>query len=393
LIGYGTQEQQVSVVAGQVATADFRMSQAALELDAIVVTGTPGQTQRRALGNSVAQFDAARVTDAVPVPSLQEMLQGRTPGLTLTSNGGGAGDGTQIRLRGAGSLEAGIEPVIYVDGVRIESGNQSGECGSVVHCTNAMDFLNPNDIESVEVIKGPAASTLYGAEAAAGVIQIITKKGRAGSGVQWSGSIDRGNSKWALQRPVTYWTCTAANVASSSFPGCAGLAPGTVKEYRPMDESPNALRGNEGSDDPNGAGQYGVNLSARGGGELFNFFVSAEKSDEQGVLMNNYSRRTGGRANFGFTPSQKLNFNVNVGYARTHVRAPLSNNASNSVLRNAMRAKADASYQYEVGYLGFGPTLANEYDLQTRSERYTLGLTASYNPFSWFSNKLTLGLD
>ena len=115
LIGYGTQEQQVTVVAGQVAQVDFRLSQSALELDAIVVTGTPGQTQKRALGNSVSQFDASAVTDAVPVPNLQEMLQGRTPGLTVLAAGGGAGDGAQIRLRGAGSLNAETEAVIYID--------------------------------------------------------------------------------------------------------------------------------------------------------------------------------------------------------------------------------------------------------------------------------------
>lgn len=398
IIGYATVEQQVTVAAGQVAQVEFRLAQSALELDAIVVTGTPGQTQRRALGNAVAQFDASAVTDVVPVPSLQEMLQGRTPGLSLISNGGGAGDGTQIRLRGSGSLNAGFEPVIYVDGVRIESGNQGGSCGNQVHCTNALDFLNPNDIESVEIIKGPAAATLYGAEAAAGVVQIITKKGRAGGGVQWSASMDAGTSDWNMARPITYWNCSASNVASSSYPGCTAEG---LRVFHPMDEHPAAMRGNKASSvypdiapaDENGAGQYAFNLSARGGGDLFNFFVSAEQSDEQGIFPNNYAKRMGGRANFGFTPSQDLNFNVNVGYSRTHVRAPLSNNSSNSTLRNAYRGRADANYQYEVGYRNFGPTLANEWDLQTRGERYTIGLTANYNPTSWFSNRLVLGLD
>lgn len=393
-IGYGVSEQEVSVAAGEAAMAAFQLSQSALQLDAIVVTGTPGQTTRRALGNSVSQFDAASVTEVMTVPSLQEMLQARTPGLTLMSNGGGAGNGQQIRLRGAGSLSGRFEPVVYIDGVRIESdGAQGGRCGSTVHCTSALEFLNPNDVESVEIIKGPAASTLYGAEAAGGVIQIITKKGRAGSGIQWSGSIDGGTSEWAVARPITYWRCSAANTTSSSFPGCNGVPAGTVLEYRPMDENPNAMRGNAGSDDPNGPGQWGMNLSARGGGELFNFFVSAEKSEEQGIFLNNFSNRTGGRANFGFTPSEQLNFSLNLGYVRTHVQSPLSNNSSNSTLRNAYRGRADAAYQFEVGYRNFGPTLANEYDLQTRGERYTIGATLNYNPTSWFSNRLVLGLD
>ncbi|MEQ9401106.1 MAG: SusC/RagA family TonB-linked outer membrane protein [Longimicrobiales bacterium] len=393
LIGYGMQEQQVTVQAGQVAQVEFRVSQAALELDALVVTGTPGQTQRRALGNSVSKFEAAEVTEAVPVGTVQELLQGRTPGLTLISDGGAAGDGSAIRLRGSGSLEGRFEPVIYVDGIRVAGGTNSfdDQCGSVTHCTDALDFLNPNDIESVEVIKGPAASTLYGAEAAAGVIQIITKKGRSGqSGIQWTAAMDAGTSEWALERPLTYWNCTAAQVGTTQYPGCTAAGP---RMYDPLTSHPNALRGNPDSDDPNGAGQYSMNLSARGGGELFNFFVSAEKSDEQGVFLNNFARRTGGRANFGFTPSQELNFNVNVGYSRGHVRMPLANNSSNSILRNGMRGRADAQYQYEPGYLGFGPTLANEWNLQTQSERYTIGATVNYNPTGWFQNRLVVGLD
>lgn len=393
LIGYTPQEQEVTVVAGEVAQADFQLSQTALELDAIVVTGTAGQTQRRAIGNAVSQLDASAVTERMAVPNVQELLQARTPGLTLLQDGGGAGDGQQIRLRGSGSLEGRFEPVVFVDGVRIESGTQQGNCGSTVHCPSALESINPNDIESIEVIKGPAASTLYGAEAASGVIQIITKKGRAGAGVQWSGSIDAGVSDWHMDTPVTYWQCTEENTQSSSYPGCQGVAPGTVKVYRPMDENPFAMRGNDGAPDSNGPGQWGFTLAARGGGENFNYYISGERSDEQGVFHNNYSRRSGGRANFGFTPSERVNFNVNVGYTRTHVRMPLSNNSSNSILRNAYRGRADANYQYEVGFRNFGPTLANEWNLQSRDERYTIGATVNYNPFPWFSNRLVVGLD
>ncbi|MEQ9401104.1 MAG: SusC/RagA family TonB-linked outer membrane protein [Longimicrobiales bacterium] len=410
LIGYGMQDQQVTVQAGQVAQIDFRLSQSALELDALVVTGTPGQTQRRALGNSVSSFQAAEVTEAVPVGTVQELLQGRTPGLTLIADGGAAGDGSAIRLRGSGSIEGRFEPVIYVDGIRVSGGTNSfdDQCGSVTHCTDALDFLNPNDIESVEVIKGPAASTLYGAEAAAGVIQIITKKGRSGqSGIQWTAAMDAGTSEWALQRPITHWNCSESNVASSTYSGCTSTG---LRTYDPLSTHPNALRGNSSlaqcdpsvpetgvqsfcAGDTNGAGQYGLNLSARGGGELFNFFVSVEKNDEQGVFLNNYARRTGGRANFGFTPSEVLNFNVNVGYGRHHVRMPLSNNSSNSILRNGMRGRADAVFQFEPGYRGFGPTLANEWNTQTFSERYTIGATINYNPTSWLQNRLVVGLD
>lgn len=413
LLGYGTVEQTVSVSAGEVTAVTLSMETTALELDALVVTGTAQATQKRAIGNAVSSFSAEQVTDAVPVTDAQQLLQGRTPGLTLIADGGAAGDGSAIRLRGSGSLNASYEPIVFVDGVRILSGtnNFDDQCGSVTHCTDALDFINPADIESIEVIKGPAAATLYGAQAASGVIQIFTKKGRAGDGIQWSAGFDAGISEWAEQRPITYWNCSESNVdPTSSYTGCHGLQPGTLLQFDPLTENPYALRGNDcpatpqypdglGEEfgpipcDDNGAGMYNFNVSARGGGQLFNFFISAETGDEQGVFVNNFSSRNSGRANFGFTPTEQFNFNVNVGYSRTHVRMPLSNNSSNSILRNGMRGRANALYEFEPGYRGFGPVLANEWDTQTRTERYTLGATVNYQPWDWFTNRLIVGLD
>jgi TonB-linked SusC/RagA family outer membrane protein len=413
LIGFERATQEVNVVAGQVTMVDFELRQTALELEAIVVTGTAGETQKRALGNAVSTFSAEEVTNAMPVLDAQQLLQARTPGLTLVADGGAAGDGSAIRLRGSGSLNASFEPIVFVDGVRVLSGTNSfdDQCGSVTHCTDALDFINPQDIESIEVIKGPAAATLYGAQAAAGVIQIVTKKGRAGGGVQWQAGFDVGTTDWSLQRPQTYWNCSESNVdPSSSYEGCHGLAPGTVLSYDPLTENAYALRGGNCPSTPvypiglgeefgavpcddNGAGMYTFNISARGGGELFNFFVSAETGDEQGIYHNNFARRNSGRANFGFTPSQNFNFNVNVGYSRNHVRMPLSNNSSNSILRNGMRGRANALWQFEEGYRNYSPVLANEWDTQTRTERYTIGATMNYQPFDWLSNRLILGLD
>jgi TonB-dependent SusC/RagA subfamily outer membrane receptor len=107
------------------------------------------------------------------------------------ANSGQTGSSSNIRIRGAGSLSGGYEPVFYVDGIRIESGNI--EAASTYQGGNALDFLNPDDIESIEVIKGPAAATLYGADAANGVIQIITKKGRETAG---GSPVDRQHGVW-----------------------------------------------------------------------------------------------------------------------------------------------------------------------------------------------------
>src|SRR5438093_11926058 len=105
---------------------------------------------------------------------MNELLSARVPGLTLMSNSGQTGSSSNIRIRGAGSMSGGYAPVFYVDGVRIESGVVEG--ASRFQGGTALAFLNPDAIDSIEVIKGSAAATLYGAEAATGVIQRGTEK-------------------------------------------------------------------------------------------------------------------------------------------------------------------------------------------------------------------------
>ena len=163
-IGFGTVTQSVTVASGETAELDFELAQAALQLDQIVVTGTAQETQARSIGNTVSTIDAAEIVEIAPISTVQQLLTARTPGLTLMKNSGQAGSSSKLRIRGAGSLAAGLQPVVYVDGIRMKSGTQGGQDVSWggAQGTDALDFLNPNDIESVETIKGPAASTLYG---------------------------------------------------------------------------------------------------------------------------------------------------------------------------------------------------------------------------------------
>ena len=394
-IGFATLTQTVSVASGEAAVLDFELSQSALQLDQIVVTGTAQGSEARSIGNTVSTIDAAEIVEIAPISNVQELLTARTPGLTLVANSGQAGASSKLRIRGAGSLAAGLAPVVYVDGVRMKSGTQGGlDVGwGGAQGTDALDFLNPNDIASVETIKGPAASTLYGADAAGGVIQIITKKGRAGSGLVWNASFETGFNAWALNTPTNYWRCTASNIGNPDiYPGCSGVAENTVLEDDPVKRHPMALRQNEGGTDDR-AGLSAFNLSARGGGEAFNYYLSFEKSGEEGVYYNNFSNRTSGRANFGFTPTEKFSTTVNVGYARTHVQMPFANNSSNSILRNGFRGRPGSSPPWEEGFRGFGPMLANEYNNQTEAERTTIAMTVNYQPWDWFTNRLTLGMD
>jgi TonB-dependent starch-binding outer membrane protein SusC len=420
-IGFRTAEQAVTVRAGETAVADLTMTASAIGLDEIVVTGTAGRTTRRAIGNSVAQVNAAAITEVAPVANVQQLLQGRSAGLTVLPSSGVVGGSSRMRVRGLGSLSGGNEPVVVIDGVRVFSGTSTTE-GNTAQGINRLDSLNPNDIESIEVIKGPAAATLYGADAAAGVIQIITKRGRPAEGLQWNANFEYGTIDWTQNQPVIYWLCTDANIRNpTAFPGCAQFSvEQPLSERRLVDHPFDMSRRSSAvyqqlqtmglsttdwecmfpqqqpcNPAPLRSGSLeSQNMSVRGGGDAFNFFISGERHREMGTFYNNHNHRTSARANFGFVPSPRANFNVNVNYARQDQRIPQSDNSSNSILRNVYRGQAGGPRsQYLPGFRNMHPEFSNKHDRTQAVERVLMSVTTNYDPFDWWQNRLTFGMD
>jgi TonB-dependent starch-binding outer membrane protein SusC len=137
----------------------------------------------------------------------------------------------------------------------------------------------------------------------------------------------------------------------------------------------------------------GYNLSARGGGESFSFFITGDRTEEEGIFHNSDFERTSGRANFTVAPMENLDILITTGYTRTWTRLPNNDNSSWGLLRNVVRSPAGRRGTFEVGYLGLAPPQINDYDNRTRAERAVFGTTVNYNPTSWFRNRLTAGLD
>jgi TonB-linked SusC/RagA family outer membrane protein len=407
MIGYATAEQAVEVASGEAARVDFQLSQSAIALDAVVVTGTPGATQKRAIGNAVESIAAAQVVDKAPIASVAQVLQGRSAGMTLIQSSGAVGTATNIRIRGAGSLNAGTQPIFVIDGVRMSGGGQGGFSVSGQR-TSALDAINPEDIESIEIIKGPAAATLYGADAAAGVVQIITKKGKVGQQkVEWGFKTEYGQNEWATDISDRYTYCDAArnNGAGTkgkagyvpapnsgepgSFPACAGMDPNAPAEQR-------IIAGNNLRDDPDALRTgvtRGYTLSARGGGDNYSFYLSGDKDDNEGIFRNNYFQRLAGRGNLFFQATDQLDFTLGVSYAQTETRLPNNDNSSWGMLRNTYRAQPGRLYNYAVGYANMNPAIINGYNNITRAERNVLSLQTKYQPTTWFRNSLTVGMD
>src|SRR5205809_104385 len=224
-VGYASTTKQVTVTAGQVTDADITLNKAAIALDAVVVTGTGAETEKRKLGNTVATIDAAALRNA-PVQDVSEMLAAREAGVSVLPSGGLTGEGARIRIRGYASLSQPNEPIVYVDGVRVD---RSGGFGDYIGTggggsPSRLDDINPEAIERIEVLKGAAAATLYGTEASAGVIQIFTKTGSRGS-PRWDFVTEQGFSTYPKGRyePNFGWVRTNSLAAFQGFPTAAQL--------------------------------------------------------------------------------------------------------------------------------------------------------------------------
>ncbi|HUQ98117.1 MAG TPA: SusC/RagA family TonB-linked outer membrane protein [Gemmatimonadaceae bacterium] len=397
-IGFAPSDRTVTVESGQTASVDFNINPTATDLAAVVVTGTAGPVEKRTIGNAITQLDVGRITEQSSMSTVSDVLQSKTPGVSLIPGSGAPGTAADIRIRGTSSISANNRPIFYVDGIRYNDGplGSYGPSGAGItgnafsQGTSALDAINPEDIERIEVIKGPAASTLYGADAAGGVIQIITKKGARGQKANFTVKNEYGNTDWGLPTPINYTTCTPARIAqvqtdgTPTWPGCQGQPAGTVLTDNPLRRDTTALR----------TGHYmNQNLAVRGGGETFNYYVSGDRTLDQGVLRNSFNNRKSARGNFTVTLSPKLDISLNASFLQTQNRLPLSDDAAGGLIISAIRGMPGRFVNQAYGFALSSPTNANSYDNQTKADRTVIGTTANYAPFSWLKNRITVGLD
>ena len=320
-IGYRQVSQNVTVAAGQTAVLDFRITEEALALDEIIITGTPGGTQRRAIGNAVTSVEASSVVQDVAISGMQDLLAGRTPGLQFNVMNGTVGTGSPVRIRGVSSFSLGTNPIIIVDGVRVNNDSSAGPTIGSGDEVNTLDDFNPEDIESIEILKGPAAASLYGTEATAGVIQIITKKGREGA-PQFNISVRQGRNYMSdpAGRLGTMYYCPTQPTPSLTI-GVACTDRSQLEPYNMYEEANNYLAAGYGNGGlwqterlySNGPAQS-YNLDVRGGTQAINYFLSANYDDETGFVFYNTDKTFRIRGNVGVTFGDRINLAVSTGY-------------------------------------------------------------------------------
>jgi len=356
-LGFHPLTKTVVVAAGQTATLDFVVATAPVSLDEVVVTGTAGSARKREVGNSIGQVKTSEAPEVTS--NVSNMLAGRVAGVTVAGNTGNSGSGAAIRLRGTTSVALTNQPLVYVDGVRTRSDEYPRNgifTGTTQRGANAygspINDINPEDIDRVEIVKGAAAATLYGTDAAAGVIQIFTKRGSQGA-ARWQAQFNTGINK--LQK---FGTDSVPLLYMDPF----------VR---------NGVR-------------YGGNLQVAGGaGDATRYLVSGGGDYTEGVLPNDNEKKYQLRTNVDFVPIPKLAMSFSSAYTNNLVsQTPAGNNAQGITL-NAFRQNRN--------YFGTAdPDTIRQVlmqDLKSNIDRIILGTTITATPVTNFSSRFTAGWD
>ncbi len=375
-IGYRQVTQQV-----RVGTTNLRiaMQERALELNAMVVTGTAGGAQKRELGTSVAPVRAADVMQATAIPNVESLLRGRAPGVTIIQTSGQVGAGAQVRIRGIGTFSLSSTPLVYVDGIRVDN----GQTGQVARFN---DF-DPEQIESIEVLKGPAAATLYGTEAARGVINIITKRGAAG-GTKYTFTFKQGN-QWFddshRRIPINYWWNPADSTVWSTHLPTTEAARGTPL----FKNGPNSS----------------YSASASGGTGTYRYYASADISAAEGITTQNSRTQKSVRTNLSVVPNNQFSLESSVGYITSHTNLAIEGSGG-GILWASTYSRPTRTVQYcqytnnttrgcgwSRGAYTSPPEVYNAQLSWQDLRRFTGSLNLKYEPFKWLSNRLLIGTD
>ncbi|WP_162550083.1 SusC/RagA family TonB-linked outer membrane protein [Hymenobacter nivis] len=392
-VGFATQEQPITGGALNVALATD-----AKQLSEVVVTALGLQANRDQLGTAQATVQGAALVSSGET-SVVTGISGKTPGVLITRSSGDPGASANIQIRGAATITGNLQPLIVVDGIPISNssigndgiltsngGAGSNQTNGVVQASRLND-INPDDIASMEVLKGAAAAALWGTRAANGVIVITTKKGKLGDrmhiAVRSTFSFDRINKTPALQ--LNYgqgagglykfgssssrsWGdyigdrtgAADAQITDPTNPAYKGFVtfPDGSTQYAIANGTAANPHGGKNSQqtydhgrDVFGTGYYRDNsIEFSGGDEKSTYFLSGSNTYTKGIVYNNSdNNRTTIRANVTRNLSDKFSSAVNVTYARTFSNRVQQGSNVSGIFLGGLRSPADYNNSQYIG--------------------------------------------
>lgn len=424
-IGYGASTRSVTVEAGAAAAADFAITLQPYSLDEVVVTAT-GDQAKREMGNQVARVQAESLVASAPIADINDLLTSRTPGVSVFESPL-TGAEARVRIRGANSISLSNEPIYYIDGIRMQASTGSSSIGIGGTNPSRLNDLNPEEIESIEIVRGPSASTLYGTDAASGVIVIRTKRGVAGA-PRWNVWSEIGALKDYNRWPDAYrgWTTgTTAATTSLATNGVQCLLSQVATSICTQDSVSRYNLWEDPANSPLGTGWRGqLGAQVSGGSDQVRYFLSSEYEEEIGLLRMpelaygrfvsdwrvaevpyhyyrpNARERVSVRANLQAQLSHKVDAQISTGFVTSKSRLPQTDNNTTGLMSNALGGPGHRdNWRFSpdtvmlLGYRAFTPDEMFAETVSQEINRFIGSGTLNWRPTSWLSGKFTAGID
>lgn len=423
-IGYAEARQQAVVLAGQTVTVNFSITQVPASLSAVVTTAT-GDQRRVEVGNAIAQVSAADLTKTLAITSVGDLLGNRAAGVAVF----GAtqpGAGIRIRIRGTSSMSLSNNPIYFIDGIRVEGTTGSSTVSVGGTTPSRVGDLNPEEIETIEIVRGPSAATLYGTDAANGVIVITTKKGIAGK-PQWTYYTEQTAVSDRNDYPTAYtgWrtgattsTRTTTSNANAVFCRLSQVSQGVC-----VQDSVTTFDMTSDKDaTPFGTGyRYQHGLQVRGGSDIVRYFLHAEVENEDGVTkvpefekrymaaralsLSARQQNPGGvgkittRANLNIALSPQSDLAISAGYISQEIKLPRSDDsgtpgiAANIFGGPGMKYNTNAAGDTLYGWREFTPRSIYQAETTQNIERFITSMSANWRPLAWVAVRGNAGVD
>lgn len=344
LVGFVSQNISVS----QSTTAvEVSLKSDVLNLEEVVVTGLATTVKRSNLANAVTSINSKELTGTTQIQTTDGALYSKVPGANIRMNGGAPGGGMSIQLRGVSSLVGASQPLIIVDGVYINNSFQRTGRATVTGAaagagapaqddgSNRLADINPNDIQTIEVLKGPSAAAIYGTRANAGVIIITTKKGAAGkTSISFGQDIGigrplrlLGTDSWSVDK-INFFFTNPTKRATELTRFQQAQSTGQFFDFEDMFYGNTATLSN-------------TRLSVTGGNDKTRFYVGGVVTSEDGIVRRTGFDRYSIRANIDHKLSNRVNFTVNSNFIRTSTDRGFTGNQNNT----------GASIGYNIAYI------------------------------------------
>ena len=417
-LGYRSVSHPLTLTGGEL-TQDFVLGTNPLRLGEVVITGAGTQTSVEKLGNTINTVKSDEIVRSNE-QNIVNALAGKAPNVQVTSAAGDPGSSAAIRIRGSKTITGTGQPLFVVDGTPID--NSTISTGSATQAGTAIpnraSDINPDDIESVEILKGAASGAIYGARAGQGVILITTKKGRAGPTrytLRSSATLDEASTKYPLQTKYGQGVNWASSVCTT--PNCFVASTNSASSYGP--EIPAGQPRYNHSDELFETGNQLDNaLSVSGGSERTQFFLSGSSYNGQGIIVgpnDDYKRYTT-RVNASHQLTSALRVGANVSYIDTRGSFIQKGSNTSGLLLGGLRSPPSfnnkpyldpvsglhRSFRFPNPTLTSGVTSRGydnpffsiyEQSNKANSNRTLGNVQADWLPLTWLSVKYTLGAD